>query len=1251
MLTYVRKIIRFFIFLYALFMPSAIINAVAENNIQNNQLNAQLAKSDKTSEPDIPPIIGNNVHMVNSLLSTPSSELIEQAKSYALGKVNNTISSEAQKWLSQSSTAKINFGFDRKGRLENNSVDLLLPIYDNQANWFFFSQLGYRNKDSRNTVNLGLGGRYFSQDWMYGLNTFYDYDITGKNRRVGLGGELWGDYIKFSTNGYYRLSDWQISRDFEEHHERPANGYDINGEFFLSAYPNLGGKFSYEQYFGDNVTLFNRKTKQKNPSLATMGVTYTPIPLITMGVDYKQGERGQSETQFLTNFNFRLGVPLSAQLSPDNVASMRTLAGSRYDLVERNNNIVLDHKKIETIELIALPPIIGYGHQEIAISAPLRSFKNINNISWKVVDKEFEKYNGKLSAKSGKNITVTLPSYQDTHKQDYTLDIAITDNQGITKNTQVPVRILPFLIKGTVNITPPKHPEATGKEENGYTFDAPVITYQDSLDGAFVKNGKIDNVSWTTEPALGEESKLKFRWNNKSAQTNEKGELTDSSGKLLTNVLVSKIPKDNVDIYIQLDGAPRQKVGSVKFSDYKNDYKIENNQLNVTPDPQKALIADGKNKYKYTAKIITDNNLPVDTVNNVKWSAVGKNAKGHEVKDIFVDGPTGTVKTNKGVLEATLSSLIPLNDVVVTLSIENNQSVSAKAVSFIAGTKGYHVEKILIDKPSPLIVNDTYTYTAYIVDQDGKPAPEGQEISNVRWSINNNMSGITFTHKDGKDTTGLGGTLTASLKSTVSVNAVVVSLAVEDQITPIHATAVSFNDDPKFNYVKNITVSPPEACSSTGSCTLSADGEETYTYTAYIVDQDGKPAPEGQKISNVKWSKNNNTQGLIFTHEDGKDTTGSGGTLTATLKSTAIADNVAIFLAVEEQKSPVKAKDEVSFIAPYILTLDVEPKTPPKSEGKANKYTFTATVKRVKNNKPQQEQDVPIIWSAILDKTSLPVKDPHLFTEQSDKTNPQGQAKFTMYSDKGGFDNIIVTALMDKNYLFEPNDKNKPITVSILTIPKNEEDILLFPYNFNGHKSAQSGKIKKQRISTRDLNFGWNKLKFLTVVRNNTDVQGSTPYFYPDDNNKIVAHQATANKEAYLEVTETDRINAKLQSRWNFPSGRYLLYQTTINMDFMVFPDPGGNGGRTVGAQRITPVTHCTEFQDVKDTDMSQGIRDSMLSKKVDLKFAGLLGSNSNFSVYNYIGLDGANSTYTQTYPIAPVSENVENVYIMLCKK
>ncbi|PHM75259.1 inverse autotransporter beta domain-containing protein [Xenorhabdus kozodoii] len=777
MSSYARKMINLFIVFYTLFMPSTVINALAETNGKtDNNLPIHLQKTTDTSKLIPPHTIISNVQAVNHILSSSPSELAEQAKSYALGKVNSTLSSETQKWLSAFGTVRINFGLDRKWALKDNSLDILLPLYDNKADWLFFSQFGYRNKDSRNTINLGLGGRYFYQNWMYGLNTFYDHDVTGKNQRLGLGGEIWGDYIKFSANTYYRLSDWQQSRNFQDYYERSANGYDINGEFFLPAYPNLGMKLTYEQYFGDNVVLFDRDTKQKNPNLAKLGLTYTPIPLFTLGVNYKQGESGHTETQFLANLNFKFGIPFSTQFSPANVASMRTLAGSRYDLVERNNHIILDHLKREREILIALEPIVGYGHQEIPVNIPLPDDINIKNIRWIVADEAFLHNKGKLSADTGKNIVITLPSYQETHKNDYLLDILleyIIDGRKKEKPIQVPMKVLPFIIEGKINITPPESPIATGKKENGYTFNAPIITYEGSPSGKFVKNARIDNVSWTTEPALGTDSGLTVIWNNEPAQTNDKGELTDAKGQLMPNILVSEKPHDKVDVYIQLDGAPRQKIDSVTFSQNKPHYKIKDDKLSVTPDPKKALLADGTQKYTYTAEIITDGGVVADNVDNVKWSAVGKNLSGKEIKDIAVEGPTGTVKTDKGKLTATLSSKIPLNDVVVTLSIENKESASAEAVSFLADLNKIDLT-CKADGESPVLITETYTCTATVVDVTGKDVT-GKK---VHWSVKDdaNLKPIPLS-----ETTDGQGKVTATLTSPIAASNIVVIASVEGQ--------------------------------------------------------------------------------------------------------------------------------------------------------------------------------------------------------------------------------------------------------------------------------------------------------------------------------------------------------------------------------------------------------------------------------------------------------------------------------------
>lgn len=122
----------------------------------------------------------------------------------------------------------------------------------------------------------------------------------------------------------------------------------------------------YEQYYGDEVGLFGKDKRQKDPHAITAEVNYTPVPLLTLSAGHKQGKSGENDTRFGLEVNYRIGEPLEKQLDTDSIRERRMLAGSRYDLVERNNNIVLEYRKSEVIR-IALPERIeGKGGQTVS---------------------------------------------------------------------------------------------------------------------------------------------------------------------------------------------------------------------------------------------------------------------------------------------------------------------------------------------------------------------------------------------------------------------------------------------------------------------------------------------------------------------------------------------------------------------------------------------------------------------------------------------------------------------------------------------------------------------------------------------------------------------------------------------------------------------------------------------------------------------------------------------------------------------
>ncbi|WP_340613571.1 inverse autotransporter beta domain-containing protein [Xenorhabdus thailandensis] len=1142
MSSYTRKIIGFFIFFYVLFMPSTVSNALAETNVKtDDKLYTHLKKND-TSDLNAPHVIISNIQKASHILSSSPSELAKQAKSYALGKFNSTLSSETQKWLSQFGTARINLGLDRKWTLKDNSLDILLPLYDNKADWLFFSQLGYRNKDSRNTMNLGLGGRYFYQNWMYGLNTFYDHDFTGKNQRLGLGGEIWGDYIKLSANTYYRLSDWQKSRNFQDYYERSANGYDINGEFFLPAYPNLGMKLTYEQYFGDKVTLFNRDTKQKNPSLAKFGLTYTPIPLITMGVDYKQGESGHTETQFLANLNYKFGVPFSIQLSPANVASMRTLASSRYDLVERNNHIVLDHAKREQEILIALEPIVGYGHQEIPVNLPVPSNIDIKKIRWIVADKAFLHNKGKLSSDSGKNIVITLPSYQETHKNDYLLDILLeytVDGQEKTKPIQIPMKVLPFMIEGKVNIIPPKSPVETGEKENGYTFDTPIITYAGSPSGKFVKNARIDKVVWTTEPALGAGSGLKFIWNNQPARTNEKGELTDEKGKLVHNILLSEKPHEKVDIYIQLDGAPQQKIGSVTFNKKQPHYKIKDG---LTVKPKGPLtVGDGK-FYTFKATVI-DSQKNIDSqkykvisqpIDGVIWQA--KDDKGQDVKLT-----TQKTETNEhGELIATLDSSVPLNGVKVSLAIEHHAAVTSDPpVSVLIKPESINVI-CKADGELPVLVTETYTCTATVTDVGG----QGVSDKTVNWQVkdNINLKLIPSSEKTNSD-----GKVTATLRSPIEASNIVVIASVAGQ-----SSQGESKDKINFSW--------PEITIDTKSKNhdVTIGGQEKYSLTARVWREKNKTTYKGQDIK-FRWSKPQNQDGteaigvtLSPSTDSSQSVTPNDGKLQVNVASSK-AQKVKVCIDIDGRKPAAPTcSDMMNFVEPppefdisWVKVTNFDENNPLQGNG-TDEYHYKALIVKKGTTDPLSGYTFEgIQWTHDHDK----IEDAKF--PKPEAYSPTGGDKFT--SDASGYiyaklksfvgvDNVKITLKIPhlnsnstKNIISKDSKENvdfAPVAQpAILYIYNTITDEHRYFDNIGGKLHPNHiapifrGELRK---STNSGPFDKNKNEIVYGIKDaNSPIYGDGMLFFGADNSGPIQFMALGS--ATITVIITNKQTGEIQ--------------------------------------------------------------------------------------------------------------------------
>ena len=358
----------------------------------------------------------------------------EAATSMARGMATSAAGGEVQRWLNQFGTARVQLDTDKNFSLKNSQFELLVPLYD-RGDKMVFTQGSVHRTDDRLQANLGAGLRYFAPGYMLGANVFGDYDLSREHARMGVGAEYWRDFMKLSANGYMRLTGWKDSRDLADYQERPANGWDVRAQAWLPSLPQLGGKLTFEQYYGQEVALFGVNHRQRDPHAITAGITYTPVPLVTLGAEQRQGTSGKSDTRFSLNVNYQLGVPWQKQLNPEAVAAMRSLQGSRYDFVERNNNIVLEYRKKEIIRLHLAERVTGNGGEQKSLGVSVKSTHGLSHIEWDA--STLTAAGGKI-VQNGADYMVVLPRYQYSAQavNTYTVSGVAVDTKGNRSDRQ-----------------------------------------------------------------------------------------------------------------------------------------------------------------------------------------------------------------------------------------------------------------------------------------------------------------------------------------------------------------------------------------------------------------------------------------------------------------------------------------------------------------------------------------------------------------------------------------------------------------------------------------------------------------------------------------------------------------------------------------------------------------------------------------------------------------------------------------------
>ncbi len=518
-----------------------------DNVRQGDELDvpAQVSENNLTPPPgnssgNLEQQIASTSQQIGSLLAEDMNS--EQAANMARGWASSQASGAMTDWLSRFGTARITLGVDEDFSLKNSQFDFLHPWYETPDN-LFFSQHTLHRTDERTQINNGLGWRHFTPTWMSGINFFFDHDLSRYHSRAGIGAEYWRDYLKLSSNGYLRLTNWRSAPELDNDYEaRPANGWDVRAEGWLPAWPYLGGKLVYEQYYGDEVALFDKDDRQSNPHAITAGLNYTPFPLMTFSAEQRQGKQGENDTRFAVDFTWQPSSAMQKQLDPNEVAARRSLAGSRYDLVDRNNNIVLEYRKKELVRLTLTDPVTGKSGEVKSLVSSLQTKYALKG--YNVEATALEAAGGKVVT-TGKDILVTLPGYRFTSTPE-------TDNTW-------PIEVTAEDVKGNLS----------NREQSMVVVQAPTLSQKDSSVSLSTQTLNADSHSTATltfiahdaagNPVVG----LVLSTRHEGVQDITLSEWKDNGDGSYTQILTTGAMSGTLTLMPQLNGVDAAKAPAV----------------------------------------------------------------------------------------------------------------------------------------------------------------------------------------------------------------------------------------------------------------------------------------------------------------------------------------------------------------------------------------------------------------------------------------------------------------------------------------------------------------------------------------------------------------------------------------------------------------------------------------------------------------------------------------------------------------
>ncbi len=585
---------------------------------------------------------------------------------------------------------------------------------------------------------------------------------------------------------------------------------------------------------------------------------------------------------------------MQKQLDPNEVAARRSLAGSRYDLVDRNNNIVLEYRKKELVRLTLTDPVTGKSGEVKSLVSSLQTKYALKG--YNVEATALEAAGGKVVT-TGKDILVTLPAYRFTSTPE-------TDNTW-------PIEVTAEDVKGNLS----------NREQSMVVVQAPTLSQKDSSVSLSTQTLNADSHSTATltfiahdaagNPVVG----LVLSTRHEGVQDITLSDWKDNGDGSYTQILTTGAMSGTLTLMPQLNGVDAAKAPAVV-----NIISVSSSRTHSSIKIDKDRYLSG-NPIEVTVELRDENDKPVKEQKQQLNNAVS-------IDNVKPGVTTDWKETADGVYKATYTAYTKGSGLTAKLLMQNwNEDLHTAGFIIDANPQSAKIATLSASNNGVLAnENAANTVSVNVADEGSNPIND----HTVTFAV---LSGsATSFNNQNTAKTDVNGLATFDLKSSKQEdNTVEVTLENGVKQTLI----VSFVGDSSTAQV-DLQKSKNEVV---------ADGNDSVTMTATVRDAKGNLLNDVMVTFNVNSAEAKLSQTEVNSHD---------GIATATLTSLKNGD----YRVTASVSSGSQANQQVNFIGDQstaALTLSV-PSGDITVTNTAPQY-MTATLQD-KNGNPLKDKEI-----------------------------------------------------------------------------------------------------------------------------------------------------------------------------------------------------------------------------------------------------------------------------------------------------